>query len=82
MTTTYKWFDASPYHAILYEISGDRPVNRKVAAIEFNHEDRRFLLTVFRKGLPYAEYVTSFETKQAAMEQVIAEMVVRRMNQD
>ncbi len=81
MASRYQWFDASPYRAVLYEIADDRPVNRKVAAIEFNHDDRRFMLHLFSNGLPYVESVASFEDKQSAMEQVIAELVARRMNQ-
>lgn len=82
MTTRYQWFDSSPYRATLYEIADDKPINRKVAVIEFDHDERRFMLHLFNNGLPYVESIASFEDKQSAMEQVIAELVIRRMNQD
>lgn len=81
MASRLQWFDATRYESILYEIDDDRPYNQKVATITYDEASGKFAMRLLRVA-SYPLVLLAGEDKQVAMEQVIAELVIRRMNQD
>jgi hypothetical protein len=76
------WADVSPYRAVLYEVEDSNPYNRRIASVDFNHENKTFMTRTFASpgSTTVTELVIDIPTKVAAMEQALAELVIQRMN--
>lgn len=75
------WANISPYRSVLYEVDDERPFNREVATVEFDHEAKTFLAKIRdpQRFNLITEVVTDIPTKVEAMEQAMAELVIQRM---
>lgn len=83
MAQRLQWADISPFRAVLYQIDDDNPFNKKVASVEYNHNDGTFYALIFHRDRidKPCDVDTDRPNKVAAMESAMAMLVARRFDE-
>jgi hypothetical protein len=80
--TRLEWADISPYRAVLYQIDDESPINKKVASVEYDRQDNKFIAVVNHlRSSDVADAAYDIDTKVEAMETALAMLVAMRFDQ-
>ena len=81
MSTRLQWADLSPSRSVLYQVSDDNPFNKKVATVDYNHNDGTFISIVYdTDALKPFDVELEIPNKVKAMESAMAMLVARRFD--
>jgi hypothetical protein len=80
--TRLEWADINPYRAVLYQIDDENPINKKVASVEYDRDQKKFIAVVNHLRSPaVADAQINIDTKVEAMETALAMLVAMRFDQ-
>ena len=74
-----QWADLGPYQAYLYLIDDESPINKKIAEVTYNTNERTFVTIIYRDSIVRDAQI-DLPTKVEAMEAALALLVANRFD--